>query len=140
MGVLASRGLLAVVIAKALQHRDTVMIGRTHGVHAEPTTFGAKLATFLQQVSRLRDALVIAQIALSLGLVTGAALLLAALGGVGLGALLQRWPRRPRVRVPALLLVCLVAPLLPGQLPGHLGWTVAEDYLRTVLTEGGWLK
>ena len=30
--------------SKALEHRDTVMAGRTHGVHAEPTTFGLKLA------------------------------------------------------------------------------------------------
>ena len=36
--------LIEVLVGLAREHRDTVMIGRTHGVHAEPTTFGAKLA------------------------------------------------------------------------------------------------
>jgi adenylosuccinate lyase len=35
---------LAAVLRRAREHRDTLMIGRTHGVHAEPTTFGLKLA------------------------------------------------------------------------------------------------
>src|SRR5881628_3746579 len=35
---------LQAVIARALEHRETICIGRTHGVHAEPTTFGLKLA------------------------------------------------------------------------------------------------
>ena len=38
----------------AREHRDTVMIGRTHGVHAEPTTFGAKVALWALQVDRDR--------------------------------------------------------------------------------------
>lgn len=47
---------LASTIAKTSeQHRNTVMIGRTHGIHAEPTTFGAKLALFGLQVLRDRD-------------------------------------------------------------------------------------
>ena len=37
--------LLAVVKRLGLQHRDTVIIGRSHGIHAEPTSFGHKLAT-----------------------------------------------------------------------------------------------
>src|ERR1700710_3243360 len=37
----AATDLLRTVIALAETHRDTVMIGRTHGIHAEPTTFGA---------------------------------------------------------------------------------------------------
>jgi adenylosuccinate lyase len=45
---------------RALEHRDSVMIGRTHGVHAEPTTFGLKLALFhaeaLRNERRLRRA------------------------------------------------------------------------------------
>ena len=41
--------------AQAEAHADTVMAGRTHGQQAVPTTFGAKLATFLRQASRLRD-------------------------------------------------------------------------------------
>jgi adenylosuccinate lyase len=43
--------------ALALRHRDTVMIGRTHGVHAEPTTFGAKVALWALQAGRDRDRL-----------------------------------------------------------------------------------
>jgi len=41
----------------AAEHRDTVMIGRTHGVHAEPTTFGAKVALWALQVDRDRTRL-----------------------------------------------------------------------------------
>src|SRR5688500_5983649 len=42
---------------KALEHRDTLMAGRTHGVHAEPTTFGLKLANWAFELSRDRDRL-----------------------------------------------------------------------------------
>ncbi|HRE00382.1 MAG TPA: lyase family protein, partial [Ilumatobacteraceae bacterium] len=42
--------LLAVVTELAHTHRDTVMIGRTHGVHAEPTTFGVKAALWALQI------------------------------------------------------------------------------------------
>ena len=45
------------VIVLAEKHRDTVMIGRTHGVHAEPTTFGAKVALWALQLRRDRDRL-----------------------------------------------------------------------------------
>ena len=37
---------------KALEHKHTVMMGRTHGVHAEPTTFGLKLALWLEEMKR----------------------------------------------------------------------------------------
>jgi len=47
--------LLAVVVEMAEAHAGTVMMGRTHGIHAEPTTFGAKLALFGLQVARDRD-------------------------------------------------------------------------------------
>jgi adenylosuccinate lyase len=46
--------LLGVLVELARTHRDTVMIGRTHGVHAEPTTFGAKVALWALQVDRDR--------------------------------------------------------------------------------------
>ena len=46
--------LLAVVKGKANRHRDTVMIGRTHGIWAEPTTFGLKLATWAFELDRDR--------------------------------------------------------------------------------------
>jgi len=38
--------------AKAFEHRDTITVGRTHGVHAEPTTFGLKLAGFAFEADR----------------------------------------------------------------------------------------
>jgi len=57
----ASTALLDTVVDLARAHRDTVMIGRTHGIHAEPTTFGAKVALWALQIdrdrSRLRSAL-----------------------------------------------------------------------------------
>ncbi|BDP77081.1 hypothetical protein EfmAA242_13090 [Enterococcus faecium] len=37
---------------KAKEHKYTVMMGRTHGVHAEPTTFGLKLATWYSEMKR----------------------------------------------------------------------------------------
>lgn len=45
------------LVALAEKHRDTVMIGRTHGMHAEPTTFGAKVALWALQLRRDRDRL-----------------------------------------------------------------------------------
>jgi len=47
----------AAVIARAQQHRHTVCMGRTHGVHAEPTTFGLKLAGWAFELGRDRDRL-----------------------------------------------------------------------------------
>jgi len=49
--------LLAVVKRRALEHRDTICIGRTHGVHAEPTTFGHKLAVWAFELDRDRSRL-----------------------------------------------------------------------------------
>ncbi|MGZ4150289.1 MAG: lyase family protein, partial [Actinomycetota bacterium] len=46
--------LLAAVKRRALEHRETVCIGRSHGVHAEPTSFGHKLAVFAFQLDRDR--------------------------------------------------------------------------------------
>ncbi|MDT6953267.1 adenylosuccinate lyase [Companilactobacillus alimentarius] len=43
---------LEVVKEKALKYKDTVMIGRTHGVHAEPTTFGLVLANWYSEIKR----------------------------------------------------------------------------------------
>ena len=43
--------------ARAREFRDTPMVGRTHGIHAEPTTFGAKLALWAMQVRRDRERL-----------------------------------------------------------------------------------
>lgn len=44
--------LMAVLKEKAYAYQNTVMIGRTHGVHAEPTTFGLKMATWYAEMKR----------------------------------------------------------------------------------------
>ena len=51
----AATELLGVLVPMAHEHADTVMIGRTHGIHAEPTTFGAKVALWALQVDRDRE-------------------------------------------------------------------------------------
>lgn len=48
----AIRTLLEVLHDRALEHRYTIMMGRTHGVHAEPTTFGLKLALYYAEMKR----------------------------------------------------------------------------------------
>ncbi|MFT6390820.1 MAG: adenylosuccinate lyase [Ilumatobacter sp.] len=53
----ASTELLKTLIELAREHADTVMIGRTHGIHAEPTTFGTKVALWALQVDRDRERL-----------------------------------------------------------------------------------
>jgi len=45
-------GILKVLKSKALKYKNTVCIGRSHGIHAEPTTFGLKLASFYQEFKR----------------------------------------------------------------------------------------
>ena len=52
--IVASTELLRTLVDLARAHRHTVMIGRTHGIHAEPTTFGAKAALWAFQVDRDR--------------------------------------------------------------------------------------
>ena len=47
--------LLEVIAAKANKHKYTLMMGRTHGVHAEPTTFGLKMALYYAEMQRNRD-------------------------------------------------------------------------------------
>ncbi len=63
--------LLAVVKHLALQHRGTVMVGRTHGVHAEPTSFGHKLALWAFELDRDRERLRRAKDAVSVGMISG---------------------------------------------------------------------
>jgi len=58
--------------SKALEHRDTLMAGRTHGVHAEPTTFGLKLAGWAFELSRDRDRIRAARDAVAVGKLSGA--------------------------------------------------------------------
>ena len=50
--VAGARELVAALAARAREHVDTVCVGRTHGVHAEPTTFGLKLAGFAFEAHR----------------------------------------------------------------------------------------
>ena len=63
--------LLGVTKRLALQHRDTVMIGRSHGVHAEPTSFGHKLAVMAFELDRDRDRLRRARETVSVGAISG---------------------------------------------------------------------
>jgi len=63
--------LLEVIKTRALEHKRTVMIGRSHGVHAEPITFGLKLLVWYDELTR-REAMLKAAIeAVSLGKVSG---------------------------------------------------------------------
>jgi adenylosuccinate lyase len=64
--------LLGTVKRMALEHRDTVMSGRTHGVHAEPTSFGHKLARWAFELDRDRERLRRAREAVSVGKMSGA--------------------------------------------------------------------
>jgi len=63
--------LLAVTKARALEHRDTVMVGRSHGVIAEPTTLGHKLALWAFELDRDRERLRRAREAISVGAISG---------------------------------------------------------------------
>ncbi|MDF1722840.1 MAG: adenylosuccinate lyase [Minwuia sp.] len=53
--------LLAALKKRAMEHRMTVKVGRSHGIHAEPTTFGVTLATFYAEFERNRNRLVMAR-------------------------------------------------------------------------------
>jgi adenylosuccinate lyase len=57
---------------QAQQHRNTVMIGRSHGIHAEPISFGFKLAGWLAEVLRNRDRLVRLRSDIAVGKISGA--------------------------------------------------------------------
>jgi adenylosuccinate lyase len=64
--------LEAAVARRAREHRDTPMAGRTHGIHAEPITFGSKLALWALQLRRDRSRLLRARDAVAVGKVSGA--------------------------------------------------------------------
>jgi adenylosuccinate lyase len=64
--------LIGALVEQAERHRLTVMMGRTHGVHAEPLTFGIKLANFVDEVRRARIRLAAATTEIAVGQVTGA--------------------------------------------------------------------
>jgi adenylosuccinate lyase len=57
---------------RAVEHRETLCIGRTHGVHAEPTTFGLKLAGWAFELDRMRDRVAVALERCRVGKLSGA--------------------------------------------------------------------
>jgi adenylosuccinate lyase len=63
----ASDGLISVLKRRALEFMETPMAGRTHGMHAEPTTFGAKLALWCLQADRDRERLRLARQKVAVG-------------------------------------------------------------------------
>ena len=67
-----SEALIAVIRRRAREHKNTVMIGRTHGIHAEPITFGFKLATWLDEMNHNVERLQQARTAIAVGKVSGA--------------------------------------------------------------------
>jgi adenylosuccinate lyase len=68
----AAAGLDDALTARAREFRDTPMVGRTHGVHAEPTTFGAKLALWALQMRRDHGRLEEARRKIAVGKLSGA--------------------------------------------------------------------
>jgi adenylosuccinate lyase len=65
-------GLTEAVIAAARKYRNTLMVGRTHGIHAEPTTFGFKLAVWVDELRRARTRLDTAIEDIAVGKISGA--------------------------------------------------------------------
>ncbi|MCX8279361.1 adenylosuccinate lyase [Phyllobacterium sp. 0TCS1.6C] len=64
--------LLAALKKRAFEHKDTVTIGRSHGIHAEPTTFGVKLAQAYAEFERCRARLVAAREEIATCAISGA--------------------------------------------------------------------
>ncbi len=64
--------LLEVLKEKAFQYKDTVMMGRTHGVHAEPMVFGLKFTLWYEEMKRNRERLEKARKTVSVGAISGA--------------------------------------------------------------------
>lgn len=64
--------LIQAIRYQAQQHRQTVMVGRSHGIHAEPITLGFKLAGWLAEMMRHRDRLLAAQKEVAVGQISGA--------------------------------------------------------------------
>ncbi len=64
--------VLAALKARALEHKDTVRIGRSHGIHAEPTTMGLTFARFYAEMQRGRERLERARAEVATGAISGA--------------------------------------------------------------------
>jgi adenylosuccinate lyase len=67
-----ARGYRDALVERALEHRDTIAVGRTHGIHAEPTTFGLKLAGFAFEAERNLRRLERALDGIAVGKISGA--------------------------------------------------------------------
>ncbi len=66
------KDLIAVLAHRAIEHKYTQMIGRTHGVHAEPITFGLKLAIWVEEMRRNQHRLAEARRNIAVGKISGA--------------------------------------------------------------------
>ncbi|RLA78581.1 MAG: adenylosuccinate lyase [Deltaproteobacteria bacterium] len=66
------KDLMEAVKERALEHRGTVMIGRTHGVHAEPITLGLKFALWYEELKRHKERIERAREGISVGKISGA--------------------------------------------------------------------
>jgi adenylosuccinate lyase len=64
--------LIAVLKEKAIEHKHTLMMGRTHGVHAEPVTFGLKMALWIEEMKRNAQRLSEAKKVIGVGKISGA--------------------------------------------------------------------
>ena len=64
--------VLAALRRRAFEHKMTLCVGRSHGIHAEPTTFGLKLAGFFAEFSRNRERLVAARREIATCAISGA--------------------------------------------------------------------
>jgi adenylosuccinate lyase len=64
--------LMEAIREKAFAHKETIMIGRTHGVHAEPITFGLKMALWYEELRRHRERMERARATISVGKLSGA--------------------------------------------------------------------
>ncbi len=63
--------LLGALCERAVEHKETIMMGRTHGVHAEPVTFGLKLALWWDEMRRNRERLAQARRVIAFGKISG---------------------------------------------------------------------
>lgn len=64
--------LISILAQQAIKHKYTAMIGRTHGIHAEPLSFGLKLALWVEEMKRHRQRLSAAKKIISVGKISGA--------------------------------------------------------------------
>jgi adenylosuccinate lyase len=114
--------LVAALARRAEEHQGTVMIGRSHGIHAEPITAGLVFAGFLSEVLRARRALVTAKAEIAVGKIAGA---------VGTYANLE-----PEIEARALAALGLFPETVPTQIVArdrHAGYFAALARLGTAV-------